>query len=396
MTRINDIFYNNILITFLILLSGSILFMGFIIPTFIIGFFFVIFSILTRKNRGKKYLLLFNKTFVFFIVAIISNFLFSPSNSFGNYVTVIALSLFAMLVKLSFDLRRQDLTYSLYRVLNFIIIFSILGFALTQFVPLTSLVFEKTSYKVLTFNYLFYCNSRVNLFGLLIFRNQGCFWEPGVMSVFANFFLFLSLFKYKNQRKTLLSIICILTTFSTTGILLMVVQLFLSLKSYNVSKMKKILLLMLIIPLLMVGYDSFSKKREQSQVKNISSYGIRFFDLYSGMVIAFNNPSFGVGLNKEPFLKERNKYFPKNLSFDKNDIDDRATSNDFVKIFFSLGLFLGTYVLYLFYNQSLTDENRLVFLLVVIINLSTEPLFYTPFFLLIVFSGFQNKLKRIK
>jgi len=393
MIKTSDKFFNFSLVLLLILLSGSILFVGYIIPTFIVGVILGVLSIILRQNKGAKEIRLFSKTFILFVIVMVINFLFSKSNDFGNYVTIIALGFYAFLVKLSFDTRRQNFTYYLYRVLNFIVLYSFVNFLLVQFVPVNLVEFGSTGFAVNTFNFLFFFRSKVSLLGVDIFRNQGFFWEPGILSVFANFFLFLALFKFKERKKTIIAIICIITTFSTTGLFLLVLQLIYSLKTYKISKIKKVLGLILSIPILLLAYYSFSEKEGQSKEHNISSYGIRTYDLYSGFTIAIKNPLFGVGINKEAYLAERDKYFPRNLSFDKYDIEGRATSNGFTKIFFSLGIFLGAFIIYLIYNQNIVTEHKLMFLTVTVINLSTEPLFYTPFFLFIVFSGLQNKLK---
>lgn len=384
---------NFVLVLFLILLSGSILFMGYIVPTFVLGVFIAIISIVSKKNIERKHFNLFYKSFLLILLVLILNFIFSSSNNFGNYFTVMSLGLYALLVKLSFDVRFQDFTKPLYHVLRFFVIYSLIGFIISQFLSYNIIEIGPTGFRTSTFYYLFYYFSKVSFLGFSFFRNQGFFWEPGVLSVFANIFLFLSIFKFKSSKNTLLASICILTTFSTTGLLLMSLQLFFLLKEFKSSYSKKIFLIFLIAAIFVIGFNSYIEKKNESEIKSISSLGVRLYDIYSGIAISLNNPFFGVGLNKEAYLIERDKYFSDSFSFSNFELGDRNSSNDLVKIFFSSGIFLGFYILYLMYNQNIVEHNKFFFLLVLLICLSGEPLFHTPFFLYIVFNGLQNKIK---
>lgn len=386
------ILFNLLLVFILVLLSGSILFIGYIIPVFLVGFIIAFFSVLNKKINLNHFKL-FTCSFLLFIFILLVNFIFSSSNSFGNYFTVISLGLYSLLVKLSLDIRKQNFLPILNTVLKYFVFHSLVGFIITQFCSFNPIELGSSGYVVNTFNYLFYYNSKVLISGITIFRNQGFFWEPGVLSVFANIFLFLSLFKFKNRRNIVLASICILTTFSTTGILLMFVQIVYSLRKIKITFFKKIFILIIAFSFFLIGIKSLEEKIEKGNVVNITSYGVRLYDLYSGFSIAINNPFFGVGINKEAFLIERNKYIPDSFNFVNSALGDRATSNDFVKIFFSQGIIVGLYILFLFFNQSIINNDRLFFFIVLMVNLSTEPLLYTPFFMFILLTSLQNKIK---
>ena len=190
----------------------------------------------------------------------------------------------------------------------------------------------------------------------------------------------------------MLATICILTTFSTTGLLLMFLQLIYSLRIIKTAFFEKVIVIIIAFSIFLIGIGSLEEKMEEENNTNITSYRLRLYDLYSGLIIAVNNPYFGVGINNEAFLKERNKYKPNNFNFTNSDIGDRATSNDFVKIFFSQGFIVGLYILFLFFYQSIIDNDRSFFFIVLMLNLSTEPLLYTPFFMFILLTSLQKKL----
>ena len=86
--------------------------------------------------------------------------------------------------------------------------------------------------KLKTFKYLLYYidisekpEAQVTLFGINLVRNSSIFWEPGILQFYLNllFFLEISFFKRKNYI-IILTVLAILSTYSTTGLLLLMVQ----------------------------------------------------------------------------------------------------------------------------------------------------------------------------
>ena len=81
-----------------------------------------------------------------------------------------------------------------------------------------------------SFYYLFFYDfekHKISLFGVEFVRNQGLFWEAGILQIFLNILLFLEGFVFKRGRWTIpLIIFAILTTYSTTGIFIMIIVLF--------------------------------------------------------------------------------------------------------------------------------------------------------------------------
>ena len=51
-----------------------------------------------------------------------------------------------------------------------------------------------------TFHGIFNYISSINISEYNIYRNQGLFWEPGVLQLFINVLLYMSLFVYKNIK----------------------------------------------------------------------------------------------------------------------------------------------------------------------------------------------------
>ena len=118
---------------------------------------------------------------------------------------------------------------SLYFILKLILIHSLFNFFAYFLFKDNLLLITSEYHESLTYNYLFYysvkAGSVINLFGLDICRNSGIFWEPGILQVYLNILFFLEISVFKRQKKLLVLIIAaILSTYSTTGLLLLMIQ----------------------------------------------------------------------------------------------------------------------------------------------------------------------------
>ena len=84
------------------------------------------------------------------------------------------------------------------------------------------------------FKFFFYLKNThsFSVLGIEFVRNQGIFWEPGVLQIFLNLILFIHLI-HKKKRGIIfwMTIIALLTTFSTTGLVVMFIQLIISFAS---------------------------------------------------------------------------------------------------------------------------------------------------------------------
>lgn len=384
---------NLLLVFILVLLSGSILFVGYVIPVYLVGFIIAFFSVINKKINLTHFKL-FTVSFILFVFILLVNFVFSSSNSFGNYFTVISLGLYSLLVKLSFDVRKQNFLPFLYTILKYFVLHSLVGFIVTQFCSFNLVELGSSGYMIKTFNYLFYYNSQFLIAGITFFRNQGFFWEPGVLSVFANIFLFLSLFEFKNRKNAMFASLSIVSTFSTTGIFLLCLQLYTYLRINKLEVRVKSLLIILIVFTSVLFISNLMEKKKFSDSTVISSLGMRKLDLYSGFMVAINNPFFGVGLNKKAFIKERDKFLPKEFYATRSLIKNRGNTNSFLQILYSFGLIIGLLILYFFYKQEIVKKHKKLFYLIILICLSSEPLWVTPFFLILLFSGMRTYIRK--
>ena len=69
--------------------------------------------------------------------------------------------------------------------------------------------------------------SVVSIFNFEFCRNQGLFWEPGILQIYLNMLFFLEAFVFKKSKLLLLlASVLIITTYSTTGLILLLFQSF--------------------------------------------------------------------------------------------------------------------------------------------------------------------------
>jgi hypothetical protein len=295
----------------------------------------------------------------------------------------------AITVLFLYSLYRRNINKDIYLILKIVALHSFLNFILGFFIePLLMTVKVEDIIEVKTFYYFTFYESKALVGGFMLFRNQGLFWEPGVLSVFLNIFFYLSLFEYKEKFWSFLSLFLILTTFSTTGLLLVFLQILVYLKSW----IKKNFLyfipgLLLISALLPLVINNVTEKFRSDN----GSFIARLYDYQVALYMMLENFLTGIGFGNQIYLDKQN-----NFSFfqDSSLFEPRLNTNSIVMVLVSFGLPLGFFILHKFYNQRIF-ERKLLFFLILVICLSSEPIVFTGFFLLIMYSSFflkNNKL----
>ena len=140
----------------------------------------------------------------------------------------------------------------------------------------------------------------MNLFGVEFCRNQGLFWEPGVLQIYLNLFFFLQAFILKQNRWLLLIGFVILGTYSTTGILILIGQLvYLFIQRFNENKLFLPIIFLSFIPIYFVFSINVEEKLRGNRV---FSFQKRLFDFTQPLFIAASHPLTGVGLDLDHFL----------------------------------------------------------------------------------------------
>ena len=362
---------------------------------------------------------MFNSTLIDFVILIINFILLSLLNVFFNKKHLIMIiSIILILIIHSFLSSSKLFQYFglFFRIFNIYFLCSFLNFEtkkikkyfvkslwLIAYLSLLNLILinvfpdyfvtleNKNGFSVNSLMYFFNYNSSISIFNFNIFRNQGMFWEPGVLQIPLLFLFYHLIIEKREYFNSLFILILILSTFSTTGIIGVVLVVFFEIiLSFKENKnkvglfIKSLSIFIFIIPIFI-----FSLNHKLNDEKdNISSIA-RTYDLLIGIKMVAKYPFFGLGIEEDKYLKEIRK---ESVSvFDERLDDVRGNTNALLTYFIKFGIPIAVIILFLFYNQNLFS-NKFVFFTILILVLSASPLvFVNIWFLFILTSFYKNR-----
>ncbi len=288
----------------------------------------------------------------------------------------------AWLAVLCFRFSRRNMEDMIYKVLQVIAWHALLNFFI-QFViaPFLMEIDLKEILKVKTFSFVFFYESLFDFGGGTIFRNQGLFWEPGVLAIYLNLLFYMSSFRKKNVFVAVLSAFLIFTTFSTTGLILLIIQSSVLFRGVIRKSIVYIVpLLLLCIPVIPFILENFQSKLQDDN----GSLLVRAYDSLVSLNMIRDNWLTGVGFGNDVYLKaqETSSFFQS-----AEIIEVRRNSNSIMLLFVSFGIPIGIIVLRYLFQQRVIIGNRWLLFLMVVVSLSSEPLIFTAFFMMMIISG---------
>ena len=398
-------FIDNLIVFFLVMSTGGLLFVFNRNVMSIIFFVVLIFSILFFGNKFKKPFVYSSALILISIISIgIINFIFAiteqTEEKYLFYLLSVALS---VLTFFHFKNNRNSNQFlkTLYIVLKLIAFHSALNFVFYFFVSDNLSTITSTFHECETFlNLFFYTPERgiVNLQGFEFCRNQGLFWEPGVLQVFLNILFFLEAFVFKKSKLFLLFIsFVILTSYSTTGLAILLIQALV----YLLEERKNNKLILPVIAILLVPiYFVFSVNVDDKiQGEKEASFQKRIFDLTQPVFIAMENPLTGVGLDNFQFQKIREEFYISSNSFigitSTTEVSDKGSSNSVMFLLAGTGFPTTILLVYMFFKQKIIENKKWLFMIILFISVMSEPLLLRPFFLIFIISGFYQIFYRI-
>ena len=388
----------------LILSTGGLLFVfnRNIASTLFLGF--LLFVLIFMEDKWKKTKV--NSILItFFMLVILGsiNYYFSITAQTANKylfhllsVTLSSLFLFHFINNRT----HQQLIRSLYVALGLIVFHSLFNAIAYFFLKDNLIIITSEYHECETFmNIFFYDIDRAtaSLYGLEFCRNQGLFWEPGILQVFLNMFFFLEAFIIKKRKSLLLlTAIVILTTYSTSGLALLFIQSVVYLfNEFKTNKWFMPFILALGIPI----YIIFSLNVEEKiQGEKQTSFQKRYFDLIQPLFIALENPLTGIGLDVEQFQNMRQEFYisSSSLSYleEQTGIEskvrgtEKGSSNSITFLFAAMGFPTAILLVYMFFKQQIIKEKKWLWMLIMVVSVMSEPLLLRPFFFLFIVSGF--------
>jgi hypothetical protein len=395
----------------LILSTGGLLFVfnRNIASTLFLGFLLFVLIFMEDKWKKTKVNSIFITLFMLVILGSINYYFSITAQTANKYlfhllsVTLSSLFLFHFINNRT----HQQLIRSLYVALGLIVFHSLFNAIAYFFLKDNLIILSSEYHECETFmNIFFYDTERsaTSLYELEFCRNQGLFWEPGILQVFLNMFFFLEAFIIKKRKSLLLlTAIVILTTYSTTGLALLLIQSVVYL--FNEFKTNKWLILFVFvlgIPLYMI----FSMNVEDKiQGEKQASFQKRYFDLIQPLFIALENPLTGIGLDVEQFQNMRQEFYISSSSLNSIQVKtgveskangtDKGSSNSITFLMAAMGFPTAIFVLYMFFKQQIIKEKKWIWMLIMVVSIMSEPLLLRPFFLLFIVSGFTYVFYKI-
>ena len=399
---------DNLLVLLLVFTGGGLLFVFNRNLMYYIFTALLIIVILLNFFKLKREL---TNSIIFTTISILSlfiiNFFFAVSEqSLDKYLYYLTVVLSSVMFYVHFKNNRgnQIFLLRLNFILKLIFFHSLVNFIAYFFV--NDQLFEISSeyYSCKTYNYLFYYASDeinlsvMNLFGVEFCRNQGLFWEPGVLQIYLNLFFFLQAFILKQNRWLFLIGFVILGTYSTTGILILIGQIvYLFIQRFNENKLFLPIIFLSFIPI----YFVFSINVEEKLSGNrVFSFQKRLFDFTQPLFIAASHPLTGVGLDLDQFQKLRYEFYIDNESLElinetlgvslKAAGTSAGSANSITFLIAAMGFPTGILFVFMFLRQKIINEHRFIFYFIVFASVMAEPLFLRPFFFVFIISGFYH------
>tara|TARA_B110000467_G_C18333038_1_gene494959 strand:- start:2002 stop:3264 length:1263 start_codon:yes stop_codon:yes gene_type:complete len=402
---------DNLIVFMLIMSTGGLLFvfnrnLSYLIFFTILGFSFSFLGKKLKKITVFSSILTSLLIVSLFLINYIFAFTEQTDNKYLYYLMVVSASILTLLFFHN-NRTKNIMIERVYFVLKIITFHSILNFIAFFIIGNRLSIITSMYHECETFlNIFFYTTERgiVTLFGVEICRNQGLFWEPGVLQAFLNVFFFLEAFILKRNRLLLLVVsFAILSTYSTTGLALLLIQGIVYFRSE--SKNNKVLLPIIIVLSIPV-YLAFSVNVEEKvQGEKEASFQKRLFDLTQPFFIALEHPLTGIGLDLEQFQKMRSEFHFSSNSLQSLEkvvgIDSKATgtdkgsSNSIMFLLASMGFPTAFLFLYMFFKQQIITRKKWLIMLILTISVMSEPLLLRPFFFIFIISGFTHYFHRI-
>jgi hypothetical protein len=394
--------YVEMFFVFLLLLSGGgipfLLYRKELLFVVLICFAMLLFSKRINYKELRQLIFVLSSICVF----LFGNYLFAITEQSTQKVlanlTIMVSATFVVVYYNDIEKKKKFVDY-LYFSLLIVLFHSLVNFFLYPLVSGSLSTISNWHYECSSFLNLFFFNPQkytFNILGFSMIRNQGLFWEPGVLQVFLNILLFVSLFIRRFKLViVVLVVLAILSTLSTTGLLLMLLQF--AIYSTTIIR-KNIFLLPIFLSLFLSLYFITSLNLTDKILGDgATSFQVRFFDLVQPVLIASDYPLTGIGLDDQQYIEVRNRV-DYNLWVDGINFDslEKGATNSIMFFLATTGFPATIFLILMLYRQTLITNNKKLFFILMIFSLMTEPLLLKPFFFIFVISGVIYSLNKFR
>lgn len=377
-----------ILIFLLICLSGSIFQVLFFKYTFLMmsGCLFLLNLDFKKVQRTNFFTYCI---FLFFIpiFIVLCNYLFTKSNTVSIYVVFLIQLAFAYFSFLTLKIHECNTERLIFLTVKFLSIYSLIGFFFSLFIN-GRFIQSSLGYKFyILFPFPFVKMAEQYVMGIKLWRNQGIFWEPGIMQIYANIYLFLTLFKYNSRKNIFFAFFTVVTTMSTTGLAIAALLIGIYVFKSKIAITKKIFLFIFAVIFSCLFLFSFSMKKTESEKNSISSYGLRIMDITDSFHVVKKYPLTGIGIDSDVYKAEKNNDFSEALM---ELLGQRGNSNGIASLLYQFGIPFFIFFIMILSNQTLIESHKKVFFWLFLICMCNEPILLTPFFMLFPLSAMEK------
>jgi hypothetical protein len=212
-------------------------------------------------------------------------------------------------------------------------------------------------------------------------RNQSIFWEPGAFQLFVNLGLLANL-KLQNKiydRKNIVFIVTVITTFSTTGYIVLAIILFDRIQFKHLYK-NGVMILSTIVLLLLILTSPAVKDKFDPNSQGYGSYLARVTHATYGYSMLMENLVIGFGYG-ENSIKEIDSFAYNNYGYGSG-----GGSNHLLRFYGQFGIIIATIFLYQLYRyKSRIVDHYYLHITIVTFWVTTEHFITTPIILALMF-----------
>lgn len=227
-------------------------------------------------------------------------------------------------------------------------------------------------------------------------RPDGFFFEPGVLQIYLNIYLFISLFIIRRPIHIGFAVAAVFATQSTTGVLIAVVLCVGAAWDYlRTSGINDRLIVLILAPILLAPLAAFAQLNLAEKIVGElrGSTIARQYDFQSGLAIVQEYPVFGVGFDYERYRDIATSVSNFRTELSAVAANERTSSNGVILLMAMLGIPMFLVFMWGLARQRLLPHRWLAFALF-FLSFIGEALILTPFFLLFILSGFITSRQR--
>lgn len=386
--------YNVRIFTFVLLIIQSVGIHFFRGQSFFLGIVILCLSIPGLRNFKFKDFIIILFALIFLLI---NNVLISPSFDSKSFFYQSLIFLVSYLFLLQYKYK-YDLSLEFFQAIKVLVYHALFGYFLFLILPQLFITRNINNMSYRTLGYLFYVSG--NTFSGFS-RNTGILWEPGILQLILNIYLFFNIRIKANLFPLFLGFIGVVSTFSTTGFIVLGINfIYFLYKNYNIKNLFYVLLLSIFVSF----FFSLIQSNLQSKLDGSSESGlVRYRDFLIGIDLIKEKPIFGHGVLENDDLVEKSIVYDleSDLFSSKYLALNGEMSGGYTNGFFGLvvwyGIPIALLLYYLFLKNVIIRDTvfvKVLFSLMFFVTFFSEPITYTSFFIVFPFSSiilFNNK-----